>query len=177
MAHGAPASRRRGALISAPPHVTAHSECSDHFRAPARGVLRGAAGLGAGRGRGHLPRELRGAAHHWLEVEATFPGVDAAVPLRVRMSRSSPGRYSTHEFAKNLFFLEAFDGTGRRLNVTRSEPDEWAVAGHDGTVRVVYRMFGDRADGTYLGVDTTHAHLNMPARSCGRWAWICVPSA
>ena len=106
---------------------------------------------------------FEGAAHHWLEVEATFPGVDAAVPLRVRMSRSSPGRYSTHEFAKNLFFLEAFDGTGRRLSVTRPEPDEWAVSGHDGTVRVVYRMFGDHADGTYLGVDTTHAHLNMPA--------------
>ena len=79
------------------------------------------------------------------------------------MSRSSPGRYSVHEFAKNVFSFDAFDGTGRRLSVTRPEPDEWAVAGHDGTVRVVYRIFGDHADGTYLGVDTTHAHLNMPA--------------
>ena len=104
-----------------------------------------------------------GAAHHWLEVEATFPGVDPAAPLRVRMSRSSPGRYSIHEFAKNVFSFEAFDGTGRRLGVTRPDADEWAIAGHDGTVRVVYRVFGDHADGTYLGVDTTHGHLNMPA--------------
>jgi predicted metalloprotease with PDZ domain len=106
---------------------------------------------------------FEGAAHHWLEVEATFPAVDAGTPLHVRMSRSSPGRYSTHEFAKNVFFFEAFDGTGRRMSVTRPEPDEWAVAGHDGTVRIVYRIFGDHADGTYLGVDTTHAHINTPA--------------
>jgi predicted metalloprotease with PDZ domain len=30
-------------------------------------------------------------------------------------------------------------------------------------VRIVYRIFGDQADGTYMAVDTTHAHLNMPA--------------
>jgi predicted metalloprotease with PDZ domain len=28
---------------------------------------------------------------------------------------------------------------------------------------VTYEIFGDHADGTYFGVDTTHAHLNMPA--------------
>jgi predicted metalloprotease with PDZ domain len=104
-----------------------------------------------------------GAPHHWLEVEATFPDIDRAAPLRVRMSRSSPGRYSIHEFAKNVFSFEAFDGAGRRLGATRPEADEWVVAGHDGTVRIVYRVFGDHADGTYLGVDTTHGHLNMPA--------------
>ena len=26
-----------------------------------------------------------------------------------------------------------------------------------------YRVFGDRVDGTYLAIDTTHAHINMPA--------------
>jgi predicted metalloprotease with PDZ domain len=28
---------------------------------------------------------------------------------------------------------------------------------------VKYKVFGDRVDGTYLAVDTTHAHVNMPA--------------
>ena len=40
---------------------------------------------------------------------------------------------------------------------------QWEVAGHDETVRVRYRIFGDRVDGTYLAVDSTHAHMNMPA--------------
>src|SRR5262245_9197355 len=100
--------------------------------------------------------------HHWLQVDVTFPGL-GAMPLRARMSRSSPGRYATHEFAKNVFAVEAFDGQGRKLSFTRPEVDEWRVADHDGTVRLVYRIFGDYPDGTYMGVDTTHAHLNMPA--------------
>jgi predicted metalloprotease with PDZ domain len=100
--------------------------------------------------------------HHWLQVEVTFAGLGAA-PLKARMSRSSPGRYATHEFAKNVFQVDAFNGAGRKLSYTRPDPDEWDVAGHDGTVRLVYKIFGDHADGTYMGVDTTHAHLNMPA--------------
>ena len=100
--------------------------------------------------------------HHWLEVEMTVSGL-SPTPLVVRMSRSSPGRYAVHEFAKNLFQVTADDGDGRALAVQRVGVDDWQVTGHAGTVRVVYRIFGDRADGTYLAVDTTHAHLNMPA--------------
>jgi predicted metalloprotease with PDZ domain len=100
--------------------------------------------------------------HHWMEIEATFPELGSA-PLRARMSRSSPGRYAVHEFAKNVFWFEARDGQGRRLAATRPDVDEWRVEGHDGTVHVTYRVFGDTADGTYMAIDTTHAHLNMPA--------------
>src|SRR5579863_9894347 len=100
--------------------------------------------------------------HHWMQVEMTVKGLGPQ-PLQARMSRSSPGRYAVHEFAKNVFSLEAFNGKGTKLAFTRPNVDEWDVAGHDGTVRVVYKIFGDHADGTYMGVDTTHAHLNMPA--------------
>ena len=100
--------------------------------------------------------------HHWMQVEMTVKGLGQR-PLQARMSRSSPGRYAVHEFAKNVFSFEAFDGKGATLAFTRPNVDEWDVAGHDGTVRVVYKIFGDHADGTYFGVDTTHAHLNMPA--------------
>jgi len=100
--------------------------------------------------------------HHWMQVEMTVSGLGAA-PLRARMSRSSPGRYAVHEFAKNIFQLDAVDGTGKKLAVSHADVDGWTIAGHDGTVSVTYRIFGDRADGTYLGIDTTHAHINMPA--------------
>ena len=102
------------------------------------------------------------AEHHWLQVEVTWTGLGSA-PLQARMSRSSPGRYAIHEFAKNVFWVEAYNGKGQPLTYSRPNVDEWDVAGHDGTVRLVYRIFGDHADGTYLGVDTTHAHMNMPA--------------
>lgn len=100
--------------------------------------------------------------HHWLQVDATFPAIGPG-PLVVRMSRASPGRYAVHEFAKNVFRFEAFDGGGRPLAAERVGADAWRVDGHDGTVRAVYRVFGDVIDGTYLAVDPTHAHINMPA--------------
>jgi predicted metalloprotease with PDZ domain len=100
--------------------------------------------------------------HRWMLVEVTFPELQAE-PLQVRMSRTSPGRYAIHEFSKNVFSFDATDGSGRPLTVTRPNPHQWDVAGHDGTVRVRYRIYGDRVDGTYLGIDSTHAHINMPA--------------
>jgi predicted metalloprotease with PDZ domain len=100
--------------------------------------------------------------HHYAQVEVTFSGVPAGT-LEARMSRSSPGRYAVHEFAKNVFDLHAFDGTGRALTATRPNPYQWDVAGHDGTVRFVYKVFGNHVDGTYLAVDSSHAHMNMPA--------------
>ncbi|HLG57179.1 MAG TPA: PDZ domain-containing protein [Vicinamibacterales bacterium] len=100
--------------------------------------------------------------HRLMQVDALFRDVPAG-PLQVRMSRSSPGRYSIHEFAKNVFDVRITDGMGRPLLVSRPNPHEWDVTGHAGTVRVQYRVFGDRVDGTYLAIDSTHAHINMPA--------------
>ncbi len=100
--------------------------------------------------------------HHYALIEVTFPDVPAGT-LEARMSRSSPGRYAIHEFAKNVFEFQAFDGKGRALQASRPNPYQWDVAGHDGTVRILYKIYGDRVDGTYLAVDPSHAHMNMPA--------------
>ena len=100
--------------------------------------------------------------HHYAQVEVTFSGVPAGT-LEARMSRSSPGRYAVHEFSKNVFDLQVFDGKGRKLEPSRPHPSQWNVSGHDGTVRIVYKVFGLHVDGTYLAVDDTHAHMSMPA--------------
>lgn len=100
--------------------------------------------------------------HRWIQVEVTFRELPAT-PLQVRMSRTSPGRYALHEFAKNVYDVQITDGKGQALQARRPDLHQWDVAGHDGTVVVRYRVFGDRVDGTYLGVDATHAHMNIPA--------------
>jgi predicted metalloprotease with PDZ domain len=99
--------------------------------------------------------------HRFAQVEVTFPNVSG--PLQARMSRSSPGRYAVHEFAKNVYDVHTFDGRGRELQASRPNPYQWDVPAHDGTVRVTYKVYGDHVDGTYLGIDTTHAHMNLPA--------------
>ena len=102
------------------------------------------------------------AVHHEARITVTYRDVGLA-PVRFEMSRSSPGRYAIHEFAKNVYSVSAVDGAGNPLTVERTDPYGWTVAGHDGTVSVTYTLFGDRADGTYAQIDAAHAHLNMPA--------------
>jgi len=59
--------------------------------------------------------------HHWMQVEATFPDLPNAA-LELRMSRSSPGRYSLHDFAKNVYDVHAFGADGREIHATRPDP-------------------------------------------------------
>ncbi len=100
--------------------------------------------------------------HHEMNIKATFENLENKV-LEVRMSRSSPGRYAIHDFAKNVYSVKATDGKGNQLVVTRPNPQQWNIGGHDGTVVFEYTLFANRAGGTYSGVDETHAHLNIPA--------------
>lgn len=102
------------------------------------------------------------AVHHEAEISVTYTNLENKV-LEVRMSRTSPGRYALHEFAKNVYGVKATDSEGNELEVTRPNPHQWNVSGHDGTVRFEYTLFANRGDGTYSQVDETHAHLNMPA--------------
>lgn len=102
------------------------------------------------------------AIHHEAQISMTIPNVPAG-PLKVRMSRSSPGRYATHEFGKNIYNLKAFDGNGKALALNQPEGDVYEIPTHGSTVKVTYTLFGNWIDGTYAGFDETHAHMNIPA--------------
>lgn len=101
-------------------------------------------------------------AHHVMLVKATFHNVPAHA-FRIEMSRSSPGRYAAFEFASNVFEEQFTDGAGKPLAVTRPNPRAWQVVTHDGTVHVTYKLFGNKVDGTFIAIDTSHAHINFPA--------------
>jgi predicted metalloprotease with PDZ domain len=113
--------------------------------------------------------------HRWMLVEARFPNVPNGT-LQLRMARTSPGRYALHEFAKNVFDVSIVNGKGQPLAATRPDPHEWDVANHDGTVVVTYKIFGDRTDGTYLGIDDIHAHINIPAALMFARGWFERPA-
>ena len=102
------------------------------------------------------------AVHHEATVSAIFPQVSEDT-LSLRMSRTSPGRYALHEFAKNVYNFKATDSKGNDLTVSRTNPYAWNVSGHDGTVKISYTLFANRGDGTYSQIDESHAHLNIPA--------------
>ncbi|MCB0279216.1 MAG: M61 family metallopeptidase [Calditrichaeota bacterium] len=102
------------------------------------------------------------AAHHEAQISLTAKNLPNG-PVELRMSRTSPGRYALHEFAKNVYGVKAYNSDGDELKVYQVNPHQWNVEGHDGTVKVTYLLFANRAGGTYTGINEEHAHLNIPA--------------
>jgi predicted metalloprotease with PDZ domain len=106
--------------------------------------------------------DLANVQQHELRITADFPAVGPGI-FKVKMPQSSPGRYAQHNFAKNVYDLKAFAANGQEIEVYQDGIAQWAVAGHDGAVKLEYTLFANGGDGTYSGIDDRKLHLNMPA--------------
>ncbi len=103
------------------------------------------------------------AVHHEAEIVMTIPKAPPR-EFTVRMSRSSAGRYATHEFGKNIYNVTATEVGGAAIPLKQIEGDVYQVGGdHPETVVIHYTLFANWTDGTYASIDASHAHLNMPA--------------
>lgn len=102
------------------------------------------------------------ANHHEAKISLTVTGITQKKAV-FRMSRSSPGRYATHEFGKNVYDVTAADLQGNKLMIQRIDGDIFEVPDHKGTITVTYTLFANHADGTYAGIDPESVHFNMPA--------------
>lgn len=102
------------------------------------------------------------AVHHEAEIMLTVPQVSGST-LRVHMSRSSPGRYATAEFGKNIYNLKAAGTDDKPLVIKQLEGEVYEIQQITETVKISYTLFANWTDGTYASVDASHAHLNMPA--------------
>ncbi|WP_183575641.1 M61 family metallopeptidase [Mucilaginibacter sp. X5P1] len=103
------------------------------------------------------------AIHHEAEIVMTIPQAPSGT-FKVRMSRSSAGRYATHEFGKNIYNVKGTTIDGADIPLKQIEGDVYEVSeNHPETVKISYTLFANWTDGTYASVDDSHAHLNMPA--------------
>ncbi|WP_299884576.1 M61 family metallopeptidase [uncultured Lacinutrix sp.] len=102
------------------------------------------------------------AVHHEAHINISYTNLEGN-SLLMQMSRTSPGRYAIHDFAKNVYNVKAFNSKGEALKIKRVNPQAWEILNHDKTVNISYTLFANRADGTYSQIDETHAHLNIPA--------------
>ncbi len=98
------------------------------------------------------------AAHHEAEVKATFTALPVG-PVNFRMARSSTGRYALTEYAKNVYSMKAFDGTGKSLPFTHPDPYSWTVTKHTGTVTLTYTDYANVGSGTFSGFNVENEHV------------------
>jgi len=102
------------------------------------------------------------AVHHEAEILLNIKNVDVKEITAV-MSKSSPGRYSIHNFGKNIYNLKAFENGDEEIPVKRVEPDCWSITGFESEVNISYSLYANYANGTYSGIDANFANLNMPS--------------
>ncbi len=98
------------------------------------------------------------AIHHEARITINITGAKTN-SLIFRMSRSSPGRYATHEFGKNVYDVAA----GAGLTLKRIDADVYEVSVIKGAATLSYTLYANYADGTYAGIDEKSFQLNMPA--------------
>ena len=72
--------------------------------------------------------------HHEAEITLRVGQIPDG-PFKIRMSRSSAGRYATHEFGKNVYNVKAFDGAGKELALKQIEGDVWELTQHPESVK------------------------------------------
>ncbi|WP_129715562.1 M61 family metallopeptidase [Pedobacter sp. SYP-B3415] len=101
------------------------------------------------------------AIHHEAQVVLELTDIKAGDVL-FRMARSSPGRYATHEFGKNIYNVKVWNN-GKAVSFEQPAGDQYRVKAAAGKLRLEYTLFGNWIDGTYAGIDESHAHLNVPA--------------
>ena len=78
------------------------------------------------------------AVHHEAVISITASGIQTK-PAVFRMSRSSPGRYATHEFGKNVYDVKATDKNGNAAF-------EYYNSDGQGTYRVVIEGIDDKGN-------------------------------
>lgn len=106
--------------------------------------------------------ELSNIHHHELGVLVSFTDIPFDT-LEIRMPNTSPGRYATHNFAKNIYNEKATDSKGREVKLIRISPSSWKIPVTKSEVHFSYTLYGNHADGTYSGFDGSKIHMNMPA--------------
>ena len=78
-------------------------------------------------------------SHHEAEIAVTVSGLKPGA-IYFRMSRSSPGRYATHEFGKNVYNVSAVDGSGKPISVVKTDGDVYKVLAKNETVKLKYTL-------------------------------------
>lgn len=102
------------------------------------------------------------AVHHEAEISVSLSNIDAE-EITAIMSTSSPGRYSEHNFAKNIYNLKAYGDESLEVSMQKTESNEWKISGINNSLLISYTLYANHADGTYSGIDANFANINMPS--------------
>jgi predicted metalloprotease with PDZ domain len=96
---------------------------------------------------------------HLFHVELRVEGMEG--PVALVMPAWTPGSYLIREFARNVQWLHAEDGTGRTLAWRKEDKLTWRVeAPEDGRLRVRYAVYAHELSVRTSHLDASHGYVN-----------------
>lgn len=107
-------------------------------------------------------------AHHEAKVTAKFDNLQQGEVI-LKIAQKSPGSYGQYQFIQNLYNVKVTDGSGKDLDYTQYNLNEWKVKKHKGEINVSYTLFGDTKDGIFSHFSEDQVILNNPS------AFIYIP--
>lgn len=107
-------------------------------------------------------------AHHEAQVTAKFDNLQQGEVI-LKIAQKSPGSYGQYQFIQNLYNVKVTDGSGKDLDYTQYNLNEWKVKKHKGEINVSYTLFGDTKDGIFSHFSEDQVILNNPS------AFIYIP--
>lgn len=101
-------------------------------------------------------------AHHEAQVTAKFDNLQQG-DVNLTIAKKSPGSYGEYQFVQNIYNLKITDGSGKNLDYTQYNLNEWKVKKHKGEINVSYSIFGNTKDGIFSEFSEDQVILNNPS--------------
>ncbi len=102
------------------------------------------------------------ALHHEAYVEASFGNIQPGKVV-VEIANSSPERFGSYNFIKNIYDLKITSSGGNALEYRRKGLDRWEIDKHNGSIKVTYKIFADNGIETFSQINKDFAIINHPA--------------
>ena len=110
-------------------------------------------------------------SQRWMQVRRDVCRVWTAAPLQLRISRSSPGRYALHDFAKNVYDVHAYDARRPRAATRAARRGRMDGPAHRDSVTHQVQGLRRSRRRHVPGASTRATHTSTcRRRSCGRAA-------
>lgn len=112
---------------------------------------------------------------HYFKVEMELEGFKEKT-VQIKMPVWIPGSYMVREFSKNIETLVAKDGSGKSLNVEKSDKNTWKVTLGSGKTTISYAVYAYELSvrASYLDID--HAFINGTSTLLYVDKWQQLPS-
>jgi predicted metalloprotease with PDZ domain len=109
----------------------------------------------------HYTVDARNHVLNCLNVDMSFTHERGTAELA--MPVWSPGSYQVEDYARHIVAIDAFNASGRRLRLEKTDKSTWRLRADGGEIKVRYRVDAHRISVHHSFFDDAHLTINGPS--------------